>query len=80
MPRFNRLELISPVDDALVDAEQHRDCCCTNLGESGDLGVTPEVGDANLTFSYLLAQHREAMARCGLAHDGRLDPVSAVSF
>lgn len=41
--RFNRLELIDPVADALV------------------------VGDANLTFSLLLAQHRE-----GLGHVGRI--------
>jgi len=39
--RFNRLELINPVDDALV------------------------VGDANLTFSQLLAKHREALGHVG---------------
>mmetsp|Transcript_58831 Transcript_58831/g.137809 ORF Transcript_58831/g.137809 Transcript_58831/m.137809 type:complete len:620 (+) Transcript_58831:43-1902(+) len=39
--RFNRLELISPVDDALV------------------------VGDANLSFARLLAQHREALGHVG---------------
>mmetsp|Transcript_93938 Transcript_93938/g.148434 ORF Transcript_93938/g.148434 Transcript_93938/m.148434 type:complete len:673 (-) Transcript_93938:57-2075(-) len=39
--RFNRLELISPVDKALV------------------------VGDANLTFSLLLAQHRKDLGHTG---------------
>lgn len=43
LARFNRLELIDPVADALV------------------------VGDANLTFSLLLAQHRK-----GLEHVGRI--------
>jgi len=43
LSRFNRLELIDPIADALV------------------------VGDANLTFSILLAQHRE-----GLGHVGRI--------
>jgi len=43
LSRFNRLELIDPIADALV------------------------VGDANLTFSTLLAQHRE-----GLGHVGRI--------
>lgn len=43
LSRFNRLELIDPIADALV------------------------LGDANLTFSILLAQHRE-----GLGHVGRI--------
>jgi len=43
LSRFNRLELIDPIADALV------------------------VGDANLTFSLLLAEHRE-----GLGHVGRI--------
>lgn len=43
LSRFNRLELIDPIADALV------------------------VGDANLSFSLLLAQHRK-----GLGHVGRI--------
>jgi len=41
LTRFNRLELIDPIADALV------------------------VGDANLTFAILLAQHRKALGHVG---------------